>query len=344
MIFDSVTQLLGQLSGGASAHGSIFVQVSQKSQRTTKGGKPYLEVQLADVANSFSIKIWDNVPWYPAFQAVGLNESVAVTALWQSTPYGVEAADVDMRPLSPSEEEQMLTGGRELFERQQRDWQDIVSLVETLRDPRLLELSRAMLRAFEPRFRRAGAARGYHHARRGGLVEHTAGVMRVANALCSAYPTLNRDLLLAGALFHDCGKIWENGYPEHGLAMPYTDAGELLGHISLGIEVINRLWAGVCTDERKAEWEKLSPPSDQVRLHLLHLVAAHHGSLEFGSPVVCKTPEALALNHADDMDAKMEMFRSAYESSPELSAHIRQRKAPLPGNVVAPLPSLGEML
>ena len=64
MIFDSVTQLLGQLSGGASAHGSIFVQVSQKSQRTTKGGKPYLEVQLADVANSFSIKIWDNVPWY----------------------------------------------------------------------------------------------------------------------------------------------------------------------------------------------------------------------------------------------------------------------------------------
>ena len=113
----------------------------------------------------------------------------------------------------------------------------------------------------------------------------------------------------------------------------------MLGHISLGIEVINRLWAYVYTDERKQAWAELSPPSEQVRMHLLHLVAAHHGSLEFGSPVVPKTPEAYALNHADDMDAKMEMFRGAYETSPLLANRIRQRKAPLPGNVLEPLPA-----
>lgn len=341
MIFDSISQLLSQLSSGGSCQGALFVQVAQKIQRTTKGGKPYLEVQLADAAGTLSLKIWDNLPWFPDFQAVALNASVAVSALWQSTPFGPDVADASLRPLSPEEEERLLIGGQELRDRQLNDWHDITRLVESMSDPRLLELCRALLSTFEARFRRAAAARGYHHARRGGLVEHTAGVMRVADALCSAYPSLNRDLLLAGALFHDSGKMWENGYPEHSLTMPFSDAGELLGHIPLGIELINKLWATLCTDERKAAWEPLSPPSEQVRLHLLHMVAAHHGCLEYGSPVVCKTPEALALNHADDLDAKMEMFRGAYATSPELSPRIRQRKMPLSGNVVLPLPPFG---
>lgn len=340
MVFDSINRMLGELATATTVHGSVFAQVAQKTRRTTKNGKPYLEVQLADVAGSVTLKIWDNLPWYADFAAASVGAGVAVSALWQSTPYGTEAADVSLRPLSPSEEEQMLTGGSELQERQLRDWQDICSMVDSVGDPRLLALCRALLETHEARFRRAGAARGYHHARRGGLVEHTAGVMRAASALCAAYPALNRDLLLAGALFHDCGKMWENSYPEHGLTMPYSDAGELLGHIPLGIELVNKLWARVCTEEQRAAWEPLSPPTDRVRLHLLHLVAAHHGSLEFGSPVVFKTPEALALNHADDLDAKMEMMREAYAGSPELSAHIRQRRAPLPGNVVLPLSAL----
>lgn len=340
MTFDSVTQLLSLTAGGEAVQGVLFAQVAQKTPRTTKTGKPFLEVQLADVGGSLTLKIWDNVPWYPAMQALEVGADVAVTAAWRCTEYGPEAADINLRPLSPEEEEQMLIGGKELHERQTRDWQDICRMVQEMRDPRLAELSRALLENFEPRFRRAAAARGYHHARRGGLVEHTAGVMRTAEVICTAYPQLNRDLLLAGALFHDCGKMWENSYPEHGLSMPYTDAGELLGHISLGIEVINKLWGFVCTPERKEAWAALSPATEQVRLHLLHLVAAHHGSLEFGSPVVPKTPEALALNHADDLDAKMEMFRGAYESSPALAPHIRQRKMPLPGNVVEPLKPL----
>lgn len=340
MNVDSVTQLLSLTAGGEDVQGVLFAQVAQKTPRTTKNGKPFLEVQLADVGGSLTLKIWDNMPWYPAMQALEVGACVAVSACWRSTEYGPEAADVSLRPLRPEEEEQMLTGGRELRERQERDWQDICEMVECMSDPRFVVLSRALLENFEPRFRRAAAARGYHHARRGGLVEHTAGVMRTAAALCEAYPQLNRDLLLAGALFHDCGKMWENSYPEHSLSMPYTDAGELLGHITLGIEVINRLWSVVCTPERREAWAALSPATDQVRLHLLHLVAAHHGSLEFGSPVVPKTPEALALNHADDLDAKMEMFRAAYESAPALAPRIRQRRMPLPGNVVEPLAPL----
>ncbi len=337
MIFDSITQLNAEAASGM-VQGTLFAQVARKTEKTTKTGKPYLEVQFSDVGGTVTLKAWDNAPHHPAFRSLNEGDTTALTARWQLGEYGMDAADIELRPLSPEEEEALLAGGEEMSRRQQVDWQGIVELVSSLEDPRLAALSRSFLESFEPRFRRAAAARGYHHARRGGLVEHTAGVMRTASALCSVYPQLNRDLVLAGALFHDCGKMWENPYAEKGLTMPYTDAGELLGHITLGIEVINKLWARLMTPERQAEWASLTPSGEQVRLHLLHLIAAHHGELEYGSPVVPKTPEALALNMADNMDAKMEMFRGAYENSPALAARIRQRKAPLPGNVVTPLP------
>lgn len=340
MNYDSLTQLQ-TLAAEAPTQGTALVQVTRKEVRHTKNGKPYLEVTLADVGGTLVLKVWDNAPWNPAFQAVEVNACVAVTATWQTTAFGMEVADVDMRPLSPGEEECLLTGGEELHERQTADWECIVDLVDTMTDPRLVLLCRTLLTDFEARFRRSAAARGYHHARRGGLVEHTAGVMRVADSICQAYPTLNRNLILAGALFHDCGKMWENACEEHGLGMPYSDSGELLGHITIGIELINNLWKGkVATEANKQLWKGLVPSTEQVRLHLLHLIASHHGSLEFGSPVVPKTPEALVLNHADDLDAKMEMFRAAYETSPALSPTVKQRRMPLPGNVVLPLPAL----
>ncbi len=337
MTFDSITQLNAEAATGM-VQGTVLVQVARKTEKTTKTGKPYLEVQFSDVGGTLTLKAWDNAPHHPAFCSLNEGDTCALTARWQLGEYGMDAADIDLRPLTPEEEETLLAGGAELCRRQQEDWKSINELVDSMADPRFAALSRSLLDTFEARFRRAAAARGYHHARRGGLVEHTAGVMRAAAALCAAYPQLNRDLLLAGGLFHDCGKMWENPYPEKGLTMPYMDAGELLGHITLGIEVINKLWGALLTPERQTEWAHLTPGNDQVRLHLLHLIAAHHGELEFGSPVVPKTPEALALNMADNMDAKMEMFRSTYETSPALAARIRQRKPPLPGNVVTPLP------
>ncbi len=337
MAYDSITQLNAEAAAGM-VQGTVFAQVARKSEKTTKTGKPYLEVQFSDVAATLTLKAWDNAPHYPAFLALQEGDTVALTARWALGEYGMDAAELDLRPLAPGEEEALLAGGAELCRVQRESWETVTALVGSLADPRLATLCRSFLDTYEARFRRSAAARGYHHARRGGLVEHTAGVMRTADALCSAYPQLNRDLVLAGALFHDCGKMWENSYPEKGLAMPYTEPGELLGHITLGIELINKLWNGMMTPERKEQWAALAPAGEQVRLHLLHLIAAHHGELEFGSPVVPKTPEALALNHADNIDAKMEMFRSTYESSPALAARIRQRKMPLPGNVVAPLP------
>ena len=340
MQFGSTTELNAE-AATAAVRGTLLAQVTQKSTRTTKTGKPYLEIVLADAAGTVSFKIWETSSWYQDFELLETPAGVAVTGTWQASQYGMELAEAYLRPLTPEEEQQVLTGSPELVERQQADWKCICAFVDELKDPRLAGVCRLFLEEHGERFRRAAAARNFHHARRGGLVEHIASVMRVAAALCSVYPDrLNRDLVLAGALLHDCGKIVENDYEEHSLEMPYSESGELLGHIPVGIEIINKLWRDMMTPQQRAEWKPLVPASEQVRLHLLHLVASHHGLLEYGSPVLPKVPEALILHHADNVDAKMEMFRAAYESATPLSARVLQRKSPMQTNVVLPLPEV----
>jgi 3'-5' exoribonuclease len=157
-------------------------------------------------------------------------------------------------------------------------------------------------------------------------------------AVASAYPMLNRDLLVAGVLFHDSGKLWENSLPADGFAMPFDERGEMLGHITIGIELVNALWRKLLATGEAAAWTGLLPASEDVRLHLLHLLAAHHGELQFGSPVVPKTPEAWALHYVDNLDAKMEMMTVGYATSRQLAPRIQERVWPLPGSLVAPLP------
>jgi 3'-5' exoribonuclease len=192
------------------------------------------------------------------------------------------------------------------------------------------------LTEFGDRFRRTAAARNYHHARRGGLVEHTAQMMRTAAAIAPLYPQLNLDLLIAGILFHDSGKLWENALPENGFVMGYDERGELVGHISIGLELVNSLWRKLSA-ENADEWKNLLPPSEDVRLHLLHLIGAHHGEQQFGSPVTPKTPEAMALHYIDNLDARLEMFAAGYLTAKPLADRIFDRVRPLPGNLVKSL-------
>ena len=168
-------------------------------------------------------------------------------------------------------------------------------------------------------------------------MEHVAQMLRAALALAEVYP-VNRDLLVAGVLFHDAGKLWENGLPAAGFQMPYDERGELLGHITIGIELLNALWRKLMGREEAKLWAGLLPSSEDVRLHLLHLVAAHHGELQFGSPVPPKTPEAWMLHFVDNIDAKWEMLHAGYANAKRLAPRIQERVWPLPGNLVAPLP------
>jgi 3'-5' exoribonuclease len=148
------------------------------------------------------------------------------------------------------------------------------------------------------RFMTAPGAKTVHHAYVGGLLEHTLGVARACMALCDVYPHLDRQTLLAGAVFHDLGKAWEL---TGGLANDYTDEGRLLGHIQIGRDKLEPFLA------------RSRNLDEGLKLHLKHLITSHHGEHEFGSPVRPKTPEAFVLHFADNMDAKLNMVDQAYD-------------------------------
>ena len=109
-----------------------------------------------------------------------------------------------------------------------------------------------------------------------------------------------------------------------------------MGHISIGLELVNALWRRISAEQADA-WKNLEPPSEDVRLHLLHLIAAHHGQKDLGSPVDPKTPEAQALHYIDNLDARLEMFAAGYTVAKPLAPRVFDRVRPLPGNLVKSL-------
>ncbi len=318
----------------------VRAQVDTVNQRTTATGSPYLEARLVDATDSLLWRLFDSNPCFREAAELSPQAFVELEAEWVDTgKYGIEPRLPRLRLLQAEEAGELLLGDAATAERQQADWEEILQRVETLSDPRLQALCRLFVERFAERYRRTAAARENHHARRGGLVEHVAQMMRAAEALCGVYPRLNRDLLMAGILFHDCGKMWENCYPEAGFSQPYNLHGEMLGHIPLGLELVNKLWRELTDATAPADWAALEPATEHVRLHLLHLIAAHHGQLEFGSPVLPKTPEAIALHHIDNIDAKLEMLARGYATAKELAPHIRDRFRPWPTRIIDPLPA-----
>jgi 3'-5' exoribonuclease len=317
----------------------VHAQVELKSEKTTSGGAPYVELKLVDAGDSMVWRVFDNNPVFQDAGQLTRGAFIELAAQWiDAGKYGLEPKQPRLRLLSDEEKQSLLNGDPDLASQQAADFDAIWGFTAEIRDPRLKVLCEMFLEKHGERFKRTAAARRNHHARRGGLVEHVAQMMRCAAAVCGVYPMLNRDLMIAGVLFHDCGKLWENAHAENSFAQPYNLTAEMLGHIPLGLEVVNKLWRELMERPEAAEWLHVEPASDVVRLHLLHLIAAHHGSLEFGSPVLPKTPEAVALHHVDNIDAKLEMFRKAYETGKELSPGIIEKFVPWPVNIVTPLP------
>jgi len=328
-------QSLKKAAAAGRVEAAIHGQIETLAEKTTQSQKPYFELTLADATAKITLRAWNDSAAFEQCRTLEIGAFIEVRGDFLASAFGTESKNWQARLLGESEREALLGGPEELRKKQAHDYEEVSALVKSLKDPRLLALAEQFLAEYGARFRRAAAARNNHHARRGGLLEHTAQMMRTANAICAVYPQLNRDLLLTGALFHDSGKLWENQYEEDGFVMPFDELGELLGHITIGIELVNRLWRGLPLEQ----WSALTPRSEDVRQHLLHLIASHHGELQFGSPVPPKTPEAQALHYLDNLDAKLEMFAVAYATSGALATRIQEKIWPLPGNLVKPLSS-----
>jgi 3'-5' exoribonuclease len=322
-------------SGPVSA--KVHVQVESATPKLTREQKPYCELSLADACDRMTLRVWSDHPAYKACSEMTAASFVELTAEFNThSQYGLEAQKWTVRPLTEPEKKALLEGPADLRKRQALDWEFLTQSLKSISDPRLRLLCETFMKEWGDRFRRTAAARRNHHARRGGLVEHTAQMMRVAVAIAPLYPQLNVDLLIAGILFHDSGKLWENQYPETGFVMDYDERGELIGHISIGLELVNSLWRKL-SSENAESWKQFVPPSEDVRLHLLHLIGAHHGEQQFGSPVDPKTPEAMALHYIDNLDARLEMFAAGYLTAKPLAERIFDRVWPLPAKLVKSL-------
>jgi 3'-5' exoribonuclease len=318
---------------------SLHAQVDGVAAKQTKDQKPYFEILLRDSTASFFLRVWSDHPSCEFCSELRTGDFVEVRGdFLVSQSFGLEARNWTIRFLTAEERADLLAGPVNLQERQRNDYSTIESFTASIGDPRLKKLCLLFLHDFGERMRRAAGARHYHHARRGGLVEHVAQMMRSSDALAGVYPDLNRDLLLAGVLFHDSGKLWENCFSKDSFVMPYEIRGELIGHVAIGVELVNRLWQRLKESAEFSEWSLLSPDSESVRLHLAHLVAAHHGEKQFGSPVEPRTPEAITLHLIDNLDAKLDMMQSAYQAGKRLNPEVVERVRPLPTNLVEPLP------
>lgn len=198
---------------------------------------------------------------------------------------------------------------------EQRPNADVEALLRKLRE-RLLSIEHPQLRALMECFlideslmddlTKAAAGVKTHHAYRGGLLEHIVNMLETAERIRDLYPAVDVDLLLAGIFLHDLGKVREMSLDN---AFVYTDEGQLLGHLIIGIEMVT---------EKIAEVERLTNESfpTEIALRIKHMIASHHGSYEHGAVRLPMTPEAIALHHLDNLDAKVHEFARTIADDP----------------------------
>ena len=324
------------MADGSTVKAEVACQIVKARENVTKAGKPYLDLEISDGTATEKFKIWEDSDAYEAFHDYVDGDCVRIDASFWRNQYGLNVDRLRVRSLEKQEITDLFAGTPERRAALDCDWADITAFINEIVDPRLRLLSQTYLQEYGEKFRRAAAARDYHHARRGGLLEHTTQMMRSGAALATAYPALNWDLIRAGILFHDCGKLWELDYQPQGFVSPMTTIGELIGHITIGIELVNKLWRGL---ELNAEFAAATqPPRELVREHLLHLIASHHGQKEYGAPVTPRTPEAWMLHHIDNIDAHIEMLTQTYAEKAQTTPGIYEYRRPLEGRAVAPLP------
>ncbi len=271
-----------------------------KQAAVTKNGKNYLNVILQDKSGTMDAKVWDpNSMGIDEFEPMDYIEVGGDVSSFQSSLqisvkrvrvcHEGEYNPADYLPTSEKNIEEM--------------YGEVLSMIGKVQNPFLKELLEAFFvkdEAFVKRFKSASAAKAVHHSFVGGLLEHTLSVAQMCEFYCRQYPMLKRDLLITVALCHDIGKIREIApFPTN----DYTDDGNLLGHIVMGVEMVG---------EKIRDIQGFPPV---LAGEIKHCILAHHGEYEYGSPKKPAIMEAVALNFADNTDAKMQTFKEVLQNT-----------------------------
>jgi 3'-5' exoribonuclease len=279
--------------------------VTDKQLRANRNGNLYIQLELRDRTGAMSARLWnagENV--FRSFEAgdflrvkgkVQLFQGALQMILSHLDRVGPEA--VEMADFLPHTEKDV----SKLYER-------LRSALMKLSNPHLRALAECFLmdQDFVRDFCRCPAGIRNHHAYVGGLLEHVVTLLDGAERLAPLYPEVDRDLLLMGVFLHDVGKVRELSYAT---AFSYSDEGQLIGHLVIGVEMLNDQVRRVPDLTGEA-----FPP--ELLLRLKHMILSHHGSHEFGSPRLPMTPEAIALHHLDNFDAKVHSFTRDIRDDP----------------------------
>ena len=273
-----------------------------KVAAVTKNGKPYESLILQDKTGTLDAKIWDpNSAGIADFDVLDYIEVYGeVTSFQGALQVNVkrirkcqegEYNSADYLPVSKFDIGEM--------------YQELLDYINKIENKYLKQLMRMFFvedESFIKRFKQSSAAKTVHHGFVGGLLQHTLSVTKLCDYYCSAYPLLNRDLLISAAICHDIGKTREISlFPQN----DYTDEGQFLGHIVIGTEMVGE------------KINKIEGFPVLLASELKHCILAHHGEYEFGSPKKPAIMEAVALNFADNTDAKMQTFTEILENTTE---------------------------
>ena len=278
--------------------------VTQPILRNTTRGDLYIAMYLSDKSGKANGRMWQATEdLYNSLPSEGFVQIRGKSELYQGSLQiiindvkVIEAEKVNLTDYMPQTEKDV----PQMFE-------EVKKAVGKIKNKSLKALVDEFLSDEElmEEFRTAPAAMMMHHNYLGGLLEHTHGMLMVAEKLLPLYPKVQADLVLAGTFLHDMAKTKELSYK---IAFAYTDAGQLLGHIIMGAEIVN---------DKVGELEHKGISFDQtIQDCLLHIIASHHGQYEFGSPKLPATPEAFMVNYIDNLDAKMNQTANLIENDP----------------------------
>jgi len=281
-----------------------FFLVSDKELRSTRDGKPFLRLELGDRSGTVEARLWENAEDLAA--TFNRDDIVKVQARVENYRNKLQLAVDKVRRAEPGEVDLA-----DYFPHTSEDVEDLYRRLNAhaaaVSNPWLNRLLASILQdpLIAPRLKRAPAAKVMHHAYLGGLLEHVVSLCDLCRLVAGHYRELDADLLIAGAVLHDIGKLEEFCYER---AIYYSTEGQLLGHIILEVEQVSRTM------------DAIAGFPAELKTLVKHLLISHHGQYEFGSPKLPMTREALALSFLDDLDSKMGAARAALaaESADEM--------------------------
>jgi 3'-5' exoribonuclease len=275
-----------------------FFLVLSRQQRTTQTNKPYLNFIFCDKTGQVEGRVWE-----PGDPRIGkdIDRGDVVKIRGSASRYNdrLQLKVDQLRKAFPAEIDKSDLLPSTIYDVEDL-WSRLLGFVDSFTEPHLKLLLTTLLNdpTIASAYREAPAAKQLHHAWLGGLLEHVVSLLTLADRVAPHYPLVHRDLLLTGVILHDIGKVRELSW---NIGFDYTLEGVLLGHISMGASLA----------ERTMDALPGFPP--KLKTLVLHLILSHHGKLEFGSPKLPMTPEALALSFIDDLDAKMQAMASEFE-------------------------------